>query len=170
MRKKIVSRVPSATWDRVSGGASYSTDIRVTPRGRLKMRLLVFETPAKLRSYWGKLRGGKFGGLCQGTRGAVNSLGREVLEYGKNGKLVGQWIEVDGRYFAVMGLVRGYLGMEVVTHESVHAGIAYYDRSKGRLQWSRDDALPEEDLAYPIGIIAKKVVIALEKGGFYDKC
>lgn len=161
MKKKVTSKLPSTFARKLLNNHSLDVDIRVTPDSRLLLKLLVFDSPAKLRRFWGALRPrrGRFGGLCKGTRGAVNGLRTEVIHGGKS------WVEVDQRYFAVMGLVKGWLGIEVITHESVHAGFAYYTRTKGLLEWEGE--LEEEGVCYPSGIIAKKVVQALEVGGFY---
>lgn len=123
---------------------------------RLKMKLLVFKTPAILRSFWKSALGKP--SLGKDCRGAVNSLGFELRK--RDGKVVHIF---DPRYFAIMGLCVDHLGMEILTHESVHAGISYAKRTKKRNLWHDPMAMNEEQIAYPVGRIARNLVISLRK-------
>ena len=79
-------------------------------------------------------------------------------------------MEVDRRYFAAMGLARGHLGMEIITHESVHAAFAYAKRTGTKNIWTRAvDGLDEELVCYPAGNIARRVVTLLDDSGMYKK-
>lgn len=59
--------------------------------------------------------------MSKGAFGAVNALASE----GRRGL-----VYVDPKYFCVIGLTTGSLSMEVITHESVHAGFAFAKRHK----------------------------------------
>lgn len=123
---------------------------------RLKMKLLVFKTPSMLRSFW-KSGLGK-ASLGKGCLGAVNSLGFELQ------KSDGSTVHVfDPRYFAIMGLCADHLGMEIITHEAVHAGISYAKRTGYRNLWHDPMDMDEEKIAYPVGKIARNVVLSLRK-------
>lgn len=97
-------------------------DVRVTPRSRLHLKVLVFRTQRDLRRFW-RIGLGKYLGPCLG---AVNLLVEDRIDL-KDGRVVERI--VDARYFAVMGLVLRHCCQEVVTHESVHAAIGYAARS-----------------------------------------
>lgn len=100
-------------------------DVRVTPRSRLRLKVLVFRTQLDMRRFWsmGLGRHRQRLGPCLG---AVNLLVTDRIDQ-ETGRVVERM--VDGRYFAVMGLVLRHCCQEVVTHESVHAAIGYAARS-----------------------------------------
>ena len=135
-------------------GLLHEADISIG--SRLKMKLLVFKTPAMLRSFW-KSGLGK-ASLGKGCLGAVNSLGLELRK--RDGSTVHVF---DPRYFAIMGLCVDHLGMEILTHESVHAGISYAKRTHYRNLWHDPMDMDEEKIAYPVGRIARNVVLSLRK-------
>lgn len=144
-------------------------DIRL---GTLYLKVLVFRTRTDLRKFWNNAEPTKRGGdLGAGVCGAVGAMQCESQSYADaddemDPKPV---MEVDKRYFAVMGLLRGYLGMEVVTHESVHAAFAYAKRLGPKTPWAKAvDGLDEEAVCYPAGRIARLVVTALNDAGLYD--
>lgn len=134
-------------------GLVHEADIGIG--SRLKLKLLVFKTPLMLRSFW-KSGLGK-SELGKGCLGAVNSLGYELR---KGGRTVHVY---DPRYFAIMGLCVDHLGMEIITHESVHAGISYAQRTGYRNLWHDPMDMDEEKIAYPVGRIARNVVLSLRK-------
>lgn len=147
-------------------------NLRVHPRGRLRAKLFVFETPAKLRAFWREEMGINLGRTCLG---AVTQL-REVV-YDPPGKMRnGEWIgrgepvsqRVDPRFFCVIGLAVGeHLRMEILCHESVHAGFAYYQRTQ-RMEWNiGDGSLDEEWIAYPTGAIAREINFFLHERKLY---
>jgi len=130
----------------------------------LYLKLLVFPTCKAFRHFWDNAAPTAVGGKLGMALGAVNSLQYEARPPGVFRRIM----EVDRRYFAVMGLVRGHLGMEIVTHESVHAAYAYAKRTGARSPWADAvDGLDEELVCYPAGGIARLVVNALSKAGMY---
>lgn len=136
-----------------ASGLVYEADIGIG--SKLKLKLLVFHKPAQLKNFWKNALGKP--PLGKGCLGVVNSLGYEVQ---KNGKTIHVF---DPRYFAIMGLCSEHLGMEILTHESVHAGISYAKRVAYRNLWLDPNDMDEEKIAYPVGRIAKNVLIALRK-------
>lgn len=134
-------------------------------RSRLWAKLLVFDTPLSLRLFWKKCLGK--GDLGKGCLGAVNALGYEVIEFRKD-KTEKSILVVDPRYYCVIGLTKGRLNMEVVTHEAVHAGFCYAKRRKGDL-WHGAKDLDEENVCYPAGIIASQINKVLHDAGLYPK-
>lgn len=136
-----------------ASGLVYEDDISIG--SRLKMKLLVFRKPAHLKRFWKRGLGkANLGKVCLGV---VNSLGYELQKDGKT-------IQVyDPRYFAIMGLCVGHLGMEILTHESVHAGISYAKRTGYRNLWHDPMDMDEEKIAYPVGRIARNLVLSLRR-------
>jgi hypothetical protein len=145
-----------------TGGLLAEADIYPHPRGRLAAKLLVFDKPTNLRRFWRKVVGSDVGREC---RGCVNALAQTREAVGvKNPKppvLVG-----DPRYFCVIGLVRGWLSMEVISHEAVHAGYCYEKRVRRNLFGAIGD-FDEERVAYPAGRIAGAMNEFLARKGLY---
>lgn len=130
-------------------------DVRIN-RGGLALKVVVFDAPVRMRYWWNKTLASDLGRRCLG---AVNALGRDV-EVIPSGK---KWRECDSTYYAIMGLTQGNLNMRIITHESVHAGMAYI-RRKSRNWWDKlGDENAEEILCYPVGEIAAGVVGLLER-------
>jgi hypothetical protein len=77
-------------------------------------------------------------------------------------------LRLDGRYFCVMGFSRTRLNMEVISHESVHAGFCYAKRVR-RTPWEAARDFDEEHVAYPAGAIAQAINQWCHKHGFYEK-
>jgi hypothetical protein len=136
-------------------GCVHQDDISIGS-SRLKLKLLVFHKPKHLRHFWKKGLGKP--DLGKRCFGAVNSMGYELFRNGKPYAHV-----YDPRYFAIMGLCVDHLGMEILTHEAVHAGIAYAKRTKTRNLWHDPMDLDEESIAYPVGRIARNVLLSLRK-------
>ena len=151
-------------WSGLKGAdkALLITDIRLSKRSRLRMKLLVFRTKTQLQDFWKyNISFEKLGKDCVG---AVNGLAYENLNIDTNKSIM----VVDPNYFCVMGLVVSKIGMEIITHESVHAGINYVKRVKHRNLWKEVGQLDEEELCYPIGRIASHVNELLYESGMYD--
>jgi hypothetical protein len=138
-------------------------DIGVTGRRAMQAKLLVFKTPAALRRFWrdglGKADLGK------GCLGAVTALACEVLIF-EPGNRETTFLEVDPRYYCVIGLTVDNLNMEVVVHEAMHAGFAYAKRH-ARNFWVEDGPLDEESVCYPSGKIAAAINRFLHDKGLY---
>lgn len=128
------------------------------------MKLLVFKNNRDLRNFWKKALGK--GDLGTGCRGAVNGLASEVIQFREDGS-ESRFMEVDPRFFCVMGLVVTHLGMEIITHEAVHAGFNYAKRVKRRDLWHGAKDLDEEEVCYPSGRIASGVNKLLRESGLY---
>lgn len=143
-------------------------DLRL-PGGGLRLKLLVFKNKMDLYRFWSKAEPTRHGGYTQDCLGVCSDLSYTVEDYPGKGADPVRWHEMDRRYFAVMGLCVGHLGMEVVTHESVHAGFAYA-RRRGKRPWDdRLEGLEEEKVCYPAGAVARMVVGALNDAGLYAK-
>ena len=134
-------------------------------RGRgLAAKLLVFTSPDAMRAFWkeGLKRSADLGANCQG---AVLVLGTEFVKVAP-GKPDRHRMVVDPTYFCVIGLCLGYLKMEIICHEAMHAGFAYARRQRRNL-WSEPGALAEEEVCYPGGIIAAEINRFLYAKGLY---
>lgn len=131
---------------------------------RLRAKLLVFDKAHSLRAFWKAALGrGELGRYCCG---AVNGLYREV--WSATGKQSGRsHLEVDPRYFCIIGLLKQRLSMEIISHEAVHAAFAYAKRIK-RSPWDQQaQHFDEEAICYPAGRIAATINRALHAGRMY---
>lgn len=133
--------------------------------GKLKAKLLVFDSTKNLRGFWKVLGKGELGRYC---RGAVNGLYVEVQTFGKEPASAPKWrLEADTRYFCVIGLVKDWLSMEIVSHEAIHAAFSFAKR-KSRAPWDvQAAAFDEEAICYPAGRVASAISRELWAGGFY---
>lgn len=152
-------------WSRFARKAVLEADIAVMRFSRLRMKLLVFNNKTDLRVFWKKLRGygESLGWRCLGV---VNGLATEIRDYRK-GEPERRRMEVDPRYFAIVGLVKGHLSMEVICHESVHAGFCYSKRVYRRDLWKPANDFDEEQVCYPAGRIASAINRAIDNAGLY---
>jgi len=149
-------------WRGLPGGerALHIADIAVSYRSRLRLKLLVFKTPRDLKYFWkAGLGRGDLGRHCVG---AVNGLAIERIFFPKKGHPPKpSIIEVDPRYFAVMGLCTGHLSMEVICHEAGHAAFSYVNRVHNKSLWHGARDNDEEEVCYPLGRIASAVTQSL---------
>lgn len=147
------------------------TDIAIT-NGPLRAKLLVFRNRTALRQFWEKAlnKSGHGEKLSLRCEGAVNSLMHKHRKVNADGSEK-TWIEVDPRYFCIIGLVKGMSefasAMEIVAHESMHAGFAYAKRVNRDGFWVKASGMDEEDVCYPAGRIARKINLFLAKRGLY---
>jgi hypothetical protein len=148
-----------------AGGLVAEADIYPHPHGRVAAKLLVFRNPTALQRFWRDGLGkGSLGREC---RGAVNALARQGEDWRKGrDKPDRVWLEGDRRYFCVIGLCLGYLSMEVVSHEAVHAAYCY-EKRVGRNLFGNVGDFDEERIAYPAGRIADAINRFLYKKGLY---
>ena len=135
-------------------------DVCPVNNSRLKLKLLVFKNKKDLQKFWKKRLQRDIGNACVG---AVTPLGYEVINFETNVN----YLCVDKKYFAIMGLCKTHLSMEVVCHESMHAGIAYAKRTKYKDFWKNIGDLDEELICYPSGRIATNINTILHKNKMY---
>ncbi len=153
---RIISRFPDH-WP--ARGSVAQANIAVN-RGRLRAKLIVFKSPQAMAAFWrSRLMAGNGGALGAKCLGAVNALtrSRENVVSGT------RHIDVDARFFCVIGLVEGHLTMRIITHECVHAAYAFAKR-RSRSWWdaaARD--FDEEAIADPTGELARNVVAFLNR-------
>lgn len=155
MRFKPYRKGLPRCWRNPSGkGLVAEADIMPRRYGRLAAKLLIFETPKHLRSFWKQISEYDLGKDCLG---AVNGLSVQVEDFREGDKFPSAvFMRGDPRYFCVIGLVKGHLGAEIVTHEAVHAGFAYEKRLK-RNTFGEVGSFDEERVAYPAGAIASAI-------------
>lgn len=135
-------------------------DVGLSAGSRLCAKVLLFENNHDLCRFWKESLGKSE--LCKKTSAAVNALQCHCIS--STGK---EYMECDPRYFCVMGFIRGRLGMEIITHESVHAGFAYAKRVKHK-KWPNSLECDEESVCYPAGRIASTINRAFRKEGIYQ--
>ncbi len=118
------------------------------PESRLMAKVLVFETLKAMRAYWGKV-------LNQTATRAVGVCSTSPYGIRRNE------LELDPRFFCIIGLVRKRLHMDVIGHESVHAACDFA-RRRGKLNHAgviHDN--PEECICYPAGWIIEAIMEAI---------
>lgn len=143
-------------------------DRDVTPiygRSRLRLKLLIFDTPENLRTAWKEFLGRpeEDVGECMGM---VTGLMTEVYNFEEDGR-EDHYLSVDPKYFAVMGLCEPYLLSEVVCHECVHAGFAYHYRVGGRSPFCLPEWQHEEAVCYPTGHMFRMICHILHDEGYW---
>jgi hypothetical protein len=136
-------------------------DVGVRGRRGLHAKLLVFKNRTALRQFWVEALG-KHHDLGRGCFGAVNGLSREIVD--ARGRSI---MQVDPRYFCLIGLVHGFLSMEIICHEAGHAGFAYAKRRRGN-HWVDALTLDEENVCYPAGRIAAAINRFVHRKGLYE--
>ena len=136
-------------------------NIKVHPGSTLAAKVLVFKHPTALRKFWRESMGIKLERAC---RGVVTPLWTEIIDTETDKA----FFVVDRRFFCVMGLTLGNLSMEIITHESVHAGCAYA-RRKARSPWDEHIlSHDEEAICYPAGRIAAEINRWVHAEGWYE--
>ena len=155
-------------WKEAYAGCDKALMERDIKLGTLYLKLLVFRNRTELRRFWDFAEPTKYGGgLGRNACAAVGALQCELQRYTSGGDAESA-MEVDKRYFAVMGLVKEYLGVEVIAHECVHAAFAYAKRLGPKTPWAKAvDGLDEEAVCYPAGRLGRMVVTALNDAGMY---
>lgn len=148
-----------------AGGAIVAeADIAVTSNPMLRAKLLVFSGPSAITKFWREALSRNLG---RGCLGAVTKLQFETLTFRKDGT-EHRRVKRDRRYFCIIGLSVKHLSMEIITHESVHAGYAYRERvpSKG---WPGSRHMPEEAVCHPARRIAAAINRFLYKQKLYQE-
>jgi len=140
-------------------------EIRVSPYSRIRAKLLVFKSNAGMRRFFKNVLDNHT--ACKRTLGMCCPLTVEHIKFRKNKPDQMIW-EVDPYFFCVVALIQGHLKMEIITHESVHAGFAYAARQNQK-QWQKGDVLDEEEVCYPAGRIAYGINLFLHNEGLYEK-
>lgn len=140
-------------------------DIAPHPYGRLMAKLVVFDTAPHLRKFWREAIGNNLGKGCVGAVNCLGIEGEEIDGWKQNGP---KRMHGDPRYFCIIGLCRTNLTMEVISHESVHAGFAYERRVKRNLFGEAAD-FSEERIAYPAGAVAAAINRFVHRKGLYPK-
>lgn len=134
-------------------------DTKVSRYGRLAAKVVIFDTPRSLRTFWKIIS--PHNDLGRHCRGAVNGLACEIERVHRDGRCRRR-LEVDKRYFCIVGLCKEHLTAEIVTHEAVHAGFAYAKRQK-RAIFANALELDEEQVCYPAGRIANAIAWRMKK-------
>jgi hypothetical protein len=156
------------SWQRLKGVNKALLEGYVMVRGvrGLRAKVLVFKNNKDLCDFWKGINKNEY--LGKNCLGVVNALGYELTHFPKKGqKQKPAHLVVDKNFFCVIGLIVTSLGMEIITHECVHAAYAYAKRVKRNL-WLGSHDLDEENICYPAGIIASGVNKLLRENGMYD--
>lgn len=137
-------------------------DIAVSPRSRLRAKLLVFDGVRHMRRFiktalgW---NGAKAGAFCQ-------KLSVDVLTVHKDGRET-KLTKRDPRYFAIIVLAKNRLFLEYVVHEANHAAFEYADRVNRMGRWPDDIDNSEERVCYPTGRIVCAINHALQDANLW---
>jgi hypothetical protein len=146
-----------------SEGISFQSDVAVSPKSSLRLKVLVFRHRADLFRFW--KRGLAWGEPHPSTRAVFNPLTVTVEDYSRTPRKLRRPPEllVDPRYFGVIGFIEGALTPEYIIHECIHAGFAYSRRVGGNHHWPDDDE--EERVCYPAARLADAVIRSLHNKG-----
>lgn len=136
-------------------GLAHEFDVSVRPRGRLRAKILIFDSQSNLRRFW-KEGLGCLDVLEEDCYGVVSSLVCKREKIDAKGFVVSQRLEGDPRFFCVMGFLEKYLSDEVISHEAVHAAFCY-ERRRRRKLWKGAEGCDEENIAYPAGILSSAI-------------
>ena len=136
-------------------------EIRVSEHSRIRAKLLVFRSNKAMRDFFRDVLD-RPGAVCKKTQGICCPLTMIWMKYDGTE----EW-KCDPRYFCVVGLIKSHLTTEIIVHESVHAGFAYMARQNAK-QWSKTDAMDEEEVCYPAGRIANGINQFLHSEGLYE--
>ena len=149
------------------GGIVHEARIKVTKHSRLCAKLLIFDNHASLKDFFERILDRR-GSVTDDTRGIVTALSWKVTCF-SNKEQEKEYIEVDPRYFCLIGLIMGYLRMDIICHEAVHAAFNYKERQNRRLWDDGDNPDHEEEICYPAGIIASRINSFCHNEGLYHK-
>lgn len=130
-------------------GIIHEARVKLSGYSRLQAKVLVFDTNKSMRHFFDKVLD-RPGQVCPKTQGICTALTSEVIKFHKDGSET-HLLEVDPRYFCLIGLIYDHVTPEVVAHECIHAGFAYAARQRRKIWDGRDDAMPEEEVCYPSG-------------------
>lgn len=139
-------------------GCLVRVDCKPSRYSRLRFRLVVFRRQRDLCRYW--RRAWPYAcSLGRDCRGAVH----ELVEHRERADGRRRTLR-DPRLFCVIGLIQSHLTMRIITHESVHAALAYH-RRVGRRSYAREfiAQMEEEAICYPAGDIGRAICIELAK-------
>ena len=140
----------------VVGKVAHEADMRVTPRSRIRYKVVIFETQHCLLQFWGHFFRYQ---LPDNALAAVRDVSTTVWGPANGGT---EYLRVDPKYFAVVGLVDRHITTNVLAHEAAHLAYAY-DRRMGKRNPFIDPHNHEEQLAYPVGIITQQLTDLLVK-------
>lgn len=127
--------------------------VKITARARLKCKLLVFETWQDMDKFFTEALG-RPKAVDSRTHAICSRLDSEVESYATDPPT--RYTLVDPNYFALIGLIRSKITLEVVAHECTHAGLAYAARSTTKWTSPKDDH-PEEPVCYPVGKLTAQI-------------
>lgn len=162
MKRRFVQRISPRRYR----PALLDVDLRITRRGRLRLRLIVLPSKRAFDDASEALLGHRY----RRGIGLVNPLYTEFIRIGRDGA-ERRRREYDRRYFALMLLDARAVrrSTEIVAHECGHAALFYAERARG-FKWQgrveRDDEAGEA-ICYPLGRIFRAVNIALHDGGVW---
>ena len=139
--------------------------LKFTPRSRLRAVLLIFPHRRAMLRFW-RVALDRYPG--RQTVALVTELAAHSQKFDEKG-LVAEKLVVDPRFVCVIGLAATHLSLEILCHESMHAGFCYARRIKGRSQDVKPDHLPEESVCYPAGRIAAQIHRVLHKTDLYRR-
>ncbi len=141
-------------------------EVRVSRRSRLAAKVLVFRSRRNLVAFWRRALGQDIGGALAGVTPLMEHSTRFLR---RAGRIVEQTrIQADPRYFCIVGFAIGSINMEIITHEAVHAGFAYAKRVKRSPYKAEALNNDEEEIAYPVGRIARGINMMFHDLGVYD--
>jgi hypothetical protein len=139
---------------------AHESRVKMTGGARLYLKLLVFDTWQDMGKLLTAL--GRPHTVDSRTQGLCSRLDWVCESYKTDPPTI--YTEVDPNYFALIGLIKGKINLEVVAHEATHAAFAYAERSRKKWTDPEDDN-PEECVCYPVGKLTSLIWDHLIKEG-----
>lgn len=159
MKKQQLSTTIASSY-RYSKGVILDEDFKPFAKSPLKIKVVVVSGGKALRRMSIKL-----GHAVESSTYAFVDTASGSAPDKKTGKIV---YTADANYFCVMVFQVHHLNAAIITHESVHAGFAIAKRDV-RDPWRRAFSLDEEWIAYPAGIVARKLCEIFRQNGLLEE-
>jgi hypothetical protein len=143
-------------------GLVLEQDIAVSPRSRLRAKLLVFDGTRSLKQFCNRAlndKGGWFDGMVHPCSYTLEQVGKDGTSH--------VFDVVDKKYFCIIGLAKTRLSTNVVCHESCHVGFRYADRVKRAGLWPGDWEVQEERVCFPAGRVFAEINKVLHEANLW---
>jgi len=159
MKVKTVYRFKRGSWASKLPGAEHAmleARLRVSCNSKLSAKLLVFASTLDFRTFWHAAIDDMK--IDRRTLAIVHDTACEVESF-REGRYE-HYVQADKHYFAIIAMLYPRcFDTEVISHEAVHAALAYTRRVGNRMRWvsgvqNCNDENSDESLCYATGRIA----------------
>lgn len=131
-------------------------------------KVCFFKTRKDLRYAWNRLLDLRDGGHHHQRMGRAMGFVHQCW-HTRWSEAEGERMMVDRRYASIVCILIPGLSHEIICHEAVHAGLAHLRRLKRDPDPVVHDMDAEEELAYPTGWMASKIIGVARDEGWLPK-